>query len=90
MSQMASSASARAVVDTAISKKCRNCSTIIVHLQHGGFAAHAAGGIPLAAGVLYPFLGLLLSPVVAAAGDGATSVSAIGNVPRLPTVMAGP
>jgi Cu+-exporting ATPase len=43
-------------------------------------------GVPLAAGVLYPFLGLLLSPVVAAAAMALSSVSVIGNALRLRTV----
>jgi Cu+-exporting ATPase len=40
-------------------------------------------GIPLAAGVLYPFLGLLLSPIVAAAAMALSSVSVIANALRL-------
>ena len=40
-------------------------------------------GIPLAAGVLYPVFGLLLSPVVAAAAMSLSSVSVIGNALRL-------
>ena len=43
-------------------------------------------GIPLAAGVLYPFLGMLLSPVVAAAAMALSSVSVIANALRLRTV----
>ena len=40
-------------------------------------------GIPIAAGVLYPFLGLLLSPVIAAAAMALSSVSVIANSLRL-------
>jgi Cu+-exporting ATPase len=40
-------------------------------------------GVPLAAGVLYPFLGLLLSPMVAAAAMSLSSVSVVGNALRL-------
>jgi Cu+-exporting ATPase len=47
--------------------------------------AYNVAGIPLAAGVLYPFFGLLLSPVVAAAAMALSSVSVIGNALRLRT-----
>jgi P-type Cu+ transporter len=40
-------------------------------------------GIPIAAGVLYPFFGLLLSPVIAAAAMSFSSVSVISNALRL-------
>jgi Cu+-exporting ATPase len=40
-------------------------------------------GIPLAAGVLYPFVGLLLSPMSAGAAMSLSSVSVIGNALRL-------
>ena len=47
--------------------------------------AYNVAGIPLAAGVLYPLFGLLLSPVVAAAAMALSSVSVIGNALRLRT-----
>ncbi len=40
-------------------------------------------GIPLAAGVLYPFFGILLSPIVAALAMSLSSISVIGNALRL-------
>lgn len=40
-------------------------------------------GVPIAAGVLYPFFGLLLSPMIAAAAMSFSSVSVIGNALRL-------
>jgi Cu+-exporting ATPase len=40
-------------------------------------------GIPVAAGVLYPFFGLLLSPVIAGAAMSLSSVSVISNALRL-------
>jgi Cu+-exporting ATPase len=43
-------------------------------------------GVPIAAGVLYPTLGLLLSPIIAAAAMSLSSVSVIGNALRLRAV----
>jgi Cu+-exporting ATPase len=40
-------------------------------------------GVPVAAGVLYPFVGILLSPIFAAAAMSLSSVSVIGNALRL-------
>jgi Cu+-exporting ATPase len=40
-------------------------------------------GVPIAAGILYPFLGLLLSPMLAAAAMSLSSVSVISNSLRL-------
>jgi Cu+-exporting ATPase len=42
-----------------------------------------AAGVPVAAGVLYPMFGLLLSPMIAAAAMALSSVSVIGNALRL-------
>jgi Cu+-exporting ATPase len=45
--------------------------------------AYNAAGVPIAAGVLYPVLGLLLSPMIAAAAMSLSSVSVVGNALRL-------
>jgi P-type Cu+ transporter len=50
----------------------------------GAFIYNAAG-IPVAMGVLYPFFGLLLSPLIAAAAMAASSVTVVTNANRLRT-----
>jgi Cu+-exporting ATPase len=45
-----------------------------------------AAGVPIAAGVLYPVFGILLSPVFAAAAMALSSVSVVGNALRLRAV----
>jgi Cu+-exporting ATPase len=45
--------------------------------------AYNTAGVPIAAGILYPFFGLLLSPMIAAAAMSLSSVSVIGNALRL-------
>jgi len=52
--------------------------------QNLGFALiYNALGIPIAAGVLYPFTGILLSPMIAALAMSFSSVSVVGNALRL-------
>ena len=42
-----------------------------------------AVGVPVAAGILYPFMGVLMSPIIAAAAMSLSSVSVISNALRL-------
>ena len=51
--------------------------------------AYNAAGVPIAAGVLYPFFGILLSPVIAAAAMALSSVSVVGNALRLRAARLG-
>ncbi len=58
--------------------------TIANMKQNLGFAfVYNSLGVPLAAGLLYPFVGWLLSPMIAAAAMSLSSVSVIGNALRL-------
>ena len=59
-------------------RRCRNIR------QNLFFAfIYNAAGVPIAAGVLYPVFGLLLSPIIAAAAMSLSSVSVIANALRL-------
>jgi Cu+-exporting ATPase len=59
-------------------------ATVANMKQNLGFAfLYNAIGIPIAAGVLYPSFGILLSPMIAALAMSLSSVSVVGNALRL-------
>ncbi len=61
-------------------------ATVANMKQNLGFAlVYNALGVPIAAGVLYPAIGLLLSPLIAALAMSFSSVSVVGNALRLRT-----
>src|SRR5262245_16576606 len=66
--------------------RARTLSAAVMHnIRQNLFFAfiYNAAGVPIAAGVLYPLFGILLSPVIAAAAMALSSVSVIGNALRL-------
>jgi P-type Cu+ transporter len=60
-------------------------AAVMRNIRQNLFSAfvYNAAGVPVAAGVLYPLFGILLSPVIAAATMALSSVSVIGNALRL-------
>jgi Cu+-exporting ATPase len=66
-------------------KACRLSQRTMSNIRENLFFAfiYNALGVPVAAGVLYPFLGLLLNPMIAAAAMSFSSVSVITNALRL-------
>jgi Cu+-exporting ATPase len=71
-----------------IARARRLSRTTMQNIKQNLFFAfvYNAAGVPVAAGVLYPVLGLLLSPMIAAAAMSFSSVSVIGNALRLRTI----
>jgi Cu+-exporting ATPase len=69
--------------------KARALSTAVMrNIRQNLFFAfiYNSAGVPIAAGVLYPVFGLLLSPIIAAVAMALSSVSVVGNALRLRSV----
>jgi Cu+-exporting ATPase len=71
-----------------IEKTIRLSRAMMGNIRQNLFFAfiYNAAGIPVAAGLLYPFFGILLSPMIAGAAMSLSSVSVIGNALRLRTL----
>jgi P-type Cu+ transporter len=69
----------------AIARARRISRQTLANIKQNLFFAfvYNAAGVPIAAGVLYPWFGLLLSPMIAAAAMSLSSVSVVGNALRL-------
>ena len=70
---------------TGIVRARRLSQAVMRNIRQNLFFAfiYNALGVPIAAGVLYPFFGILLSPIIAAAAMALSSVSVVGNSLRL-------
>jgi P-type Cu+ transporter len=70
---------------TGIVKARRLSAATMSNIRQNLFFAfiYNAAGVPIAAGVLYPTFGILLSPIIAAAAMALSSVSVVGNALRL-------
>jgi P-type Cu+ transporter len=73
---------------TGIVKARRLSRAVMSNIRQNLFFAfvYNALGVPIAAGVLYPTFGVLLSPIIAAAAMALSSVSVVGNALRLRTI----
>lgn len=69
----------------------RLSETVMTNIRQNLFFAfiYNAAGVPIAAGVLYPIFGLLLSPIIAAAAMALSSVSVVANSLRLRAARLG-
>ena len=70
---------------TGIVRARRLSEAVMSNIRQNLFFAflYNAAGVPIAAGVLYPVFGILLSPIIAAAAMALSSVSVVGNALRL-------
>jgi Cu+-exporting ATPase len=75
-----------------IAKAIHLSRTIMHNIRENLFFAfiYNALGIPIAAGVLYPFFGVLLSPIIAGAAMSFSSLSVVANALRLRSVRFEP
>jgi len=75
---------------TGILRARRLSSATLRNIKQNLFFAfvYNALGVPIAAGVLYPPFGVLLSPMIAAAAMSFSSVSVVGNALRLRSAKA--
>ncbi|MBY0337955.1 MAG: heavy metal translocating P-type ATPase [Acetobacteraceae bacterium] len=76
---------------TGILRARRLSRAVMRNIRENLFLAFAynAAGVPVAAGVLYPVFGILLSPVIAAGAMALSSVSVVGNALRLRSARVG-
>ncbi len=74
-----------------IVKALRLSRAVMRNIRQNLFFAfiYNAAGVPIAAGLLFPVFGILLSPVIAAAAMALSSVSVIGNALRLRSAPMG-
>jgi len=70
---------------TGIVRARRLSQAVMRNIRQNLFFAfvYNAAGVPIAAGILYPFFGILLSPIIGAAAMALSSVSVLGNALRL-------
>ena len=70
---------------TGIVRARRLSQAVMRNIRQNLFFAfiYNAAGVPIAAGVLFPFFGILLSPIIGAAAMALSSVSVVGNALRL-------